>query len=308
MELKNQKIREFLEDTKIEFIYKGKEELSVKGFSSFQKLKDNSLTWLKVVSQESLKAISGKTNMLVVCKEESICRQYPDINYIFCNHPKAVFFNILSEFFQKDTKPEIATTAVVESNNIGKNCSIGHHSYIGPDVILKDNVCIGNTVVIRNSVYIGKNTIIGSGCVIGEDGFGFYKDLEGVSIRVPHFGGVEIGENVEIGSNTCIDRGTLDNTVIGDYVKIDNLCHIAHNVQIGKKSKIIALSLLAGSSQIGESVYVAPGTLVKNQIKVGKNSVIGMGSMVLKDVEEGKVLVGAPAKILRDITEEDFNL
>ena len=199
-------------------------------------------------------------------------------------------------------------TAVIKSKNVGENCFIGHHSFIGADVTLEDNVYVGHNVTIQNRVYIKENTIIGSGCVIGGDGFGYYKDDRGISKKVPHFGGVIIGKNVEIGSNTCIDRGTLDDTIIGDYVKIDNLCHIAHNVQIGEKSKVIALSVLAGSCKLGEAVYVAPGTLVKNQVKVGAGSVIGMGGMVLKDVEKGKVMVGAPAKVLRNVTEEDFNL
>ena len=171
-----------------------------------------------------------------------------------------------------------------------------------------DNVFIENNVIIDNKVCIGENTIIHSGVVIGKEGFGYFKNDDGISIKVPHFGGVEIGHDVEIGANTCIDRGTLDDTIIGDYVKIDNLCHIAHNVIIGKRTKITAMSLLAGSSELGDECYLAPGVIVKNQVKIGARCIIGMGAMVLKDVEDQKVIVGSPGKVLREATMEDLKL
>lgn len=305
MELRIKTIQDFLDKLNIDFIYSGDSELIVETFSSLHNVKNSSVTWMKKLNAEQLDNLCNKEKVLVVCCKDQICDAYPDLNFLFCKNPKQVFFSILTAFFSERKVSGISRTAVVETEHVGTGCSIGHYSYLGPKVIIEDDVCIGHNVVIQNKVHIKKGTIIGSGCVIGGDGFGYYKDSEGISQKVPHFGGVIIGKNVEIGANTCIDRGTIDDTIIGDYVKIDNLCHIAHNVVIGDKSKVIALSMLAGSSCLDNSVYIAPGVLVKNQIKIGANSVVGMGAMVLKDVEKDQVVLGMPAKSVRKVTEED---
>lgn len=308
MKLKVQEIKRYLEIKKIPYEYEGNERLIINGFSSLSHVKNGSITWIKNISEDILESLIGNKDLLIVCNKIKKNMHSSNFNCIFCEQPKEVFFSILSEFFEKKKEFNIADTAVINTSKIGNNCCIGHHSFIDADVTIGDNVQIGHNVTILNQVSIGDNTIIGSGSVIGGDGFGYYKDKNNINIKVPHFGGVWIGKNVEIGSNTCIDRGTIDDTFIEDFVKIDNLCHIAHNVCIGAKSKVVALSLLAGSSSLGESVYIAPGTLVKNQIKIEENCVAGMGSMILKNVGKGKVLIGAPAKVLRDVTEEDLKL
>lgn len=133
-------------------------------------------------------------------------------------------------FWPQEHKNGIASTAVIESKYIGKNVSIGHHCYIGPGVRIGEGVVIENNVSIKNNVAIGGNCLIHLSVCIGTDGFGFYMDEKWQPHKVDHYGGVTIGCDVEIGANTCIDRGTLDNTIIGNRVKIDNLCHISHNV------------------------------------------------------------------------------
>ncbi|RGU93404.1 UDP-3-O-(3-hydroxymyristoyl)glucosamine N-acyltransferase [Clostridium sp. AF15-17LB] len=290
------------------FEYHGKDNLEISAFSSLSNIKEESIIWVKKGTEETAALIKQIPDLLVVCTPDFYEMYINQTNAIVCRNPKSIYFYILEHFFAREAERKIEDSAIVKTNHIGKNCAVGHYTYIGPKVTLGNNVKIGNHVSIENEVIIGDNTSIGSGTVIGSEGFGYYKDDDGVSIKVPHFGGVEIGKSVEIGANVCIDRGTLDNTVIQDYVKIDNLCHIAHNVRIGAKSKVVALSLLAGSCTLGESVYIAPGTLVKNQIEIGRGSIVGMGSMVLKDIGVGKVVVGAPAKVIRDATEEDMNL
>ena len=105
---------------------------------------------------------------------------------------------------------------------------------------------------------------------------------------------------MEIGANVCIARGTLADTIIECNVKIDNLCHIAHNVHIGKNCLVIAQSMLGGSSVLHDDVYVAPAAAIINQVEIGRNSLVGMGAVVTKSVEENKVVAGVPAKVLRD--------
>jgi UDP-3-O-[3-hydroxymyristoyl] glucosamine N-acyltransferase len=225
-------------------------------------------------------------------------------NIIQCENPKETFFEILNRFFVIPKKAGIELDSIVETQNIGTDVSIGHHCYICKDAIIGNNVSIKNNVIIECPAEIGDNTIIWSGVVIGTDGYGYYKKDDGINYKVPHFGGVKIGRNVEIGANTCIDRGVLVDTVIGNNVKIDNLCHIAHNVLIEDNVMITAMSALSGSSTVKENAYIAPGTLVLNQKTVGKNAFVGIGSVVIKNVQNSKAVFGVPARVYKNVDEE----
>lgn len=308
MGLAIQEIKNFLREKGFQYEFSGNDNGSVKGFCSLNHPKDGSILWIRAVTVEIIDRLKTYKDIVVVCTKNREIFFDKDIDYIFCEDPKQIYFSILTEFFYKKRERRIDSRAIVATDRIGKNCHIGAGSVIGDDVEIGDNVFIENNVIIDNKVCIGENTIIHSGVVIGKEGFGYFKNDDGISIKVPHFGGVEIGHDVEIGANTCIDRGTLDDTIIGDYVKIDNLCHIAHNVIIGKRTKITAMSLLAGSSELGDECYLAPGVIVKNQVKIGARCIIGMGAMVLKDVEDQKVIVGSPGKVLREATMEDLKL
>lgn len=151
-----------------------------------------------------------------------------------------------------------------------------------------------NGTVFHDSVkQNGDAVLIGSNNSIGFEGFGFHKGK-----RIPHKGGVLIGSNVEIGSNTCIDRAVIGDTVIGDNVKIDNLVHIAHGVKIGNGSIIVAGAVICGSVTIGENVWVGANACIRQHLTIGDNAVIGMGAVVVKDVPAGQTVAGNPAKQL----------
>jgi len=154
-------------------------------------------------------------------------------------------------------------------------------------------------VINHECVSIGERVIIGPNCSIGFDGFGFDKNKEGIYERFPHVGKVVIGDDVEIGSNTCIDRGALGDTIIGDGTKIDNLVHIAHNVRIGKNCHIVALTCIGGSVTVEDNVYIGIGPSIRNQIKIGEGATIGMGAVVVKDVKSGVTVIGNPAREMR---------
>lgn len=289
----------YLEEKKVRYIFQGDEDIYIEGFCPLNALKNSSITWVRDISSFDTSEFLSYDQLLVVCNKAEV-EKYLNVNYIFTDDPHSVFFSILNHFFNQSMPAKVYRNSVVETNNIGSNVTIGEFCYIGPEVDINDNVVIKNNVSIEGKVKIGKNTVIYSGAVIGMDGYAYYKDIDGHNARVPHLGGIQIGDNVEIGSNTCIAKGCLGDTIISDQVKIDNLCHIAHNVFIGKRSNIIALSMLAGSSIIGEDVWVAPCSAVKNQVSVGDNSLVGMGAVVTKNVDDNSIVAGVPAKFLRN--------
>ena len=168
--------------------------------------------------------------------------------------------------------------------------------YFPEDIEVGEGTILHAGVVLYSGVKIGKNCIINAGTVIGADGFGYEPDENGEQFKIAHLGEVVIGDNVEIGANTCIDRGTLGNTIIEDNVKIDNLCHIAHNVHMKKNSVAIALSMIAGSCVVDEGAWVAPCSALREGRKIGKDALVGLGSVVVKDVEDGQTVMGVPAK------------
>jgi len=145
-------------------------------------------------------------------------------------------------------------------------------------------------------VEIGENVTVFPGAVIGADGFGFYRDDQGSYRRFPHLGGVRIHDGVEIGANTTIDKGTLGNTEIGINTKINNLCHIAHNVIIGNNCIINCGVTISGSVIIGDDSWVGPGVNILDGVTIGKDVLIGMGAAVVKDIADGVKVMGIPAR------------
>lgn len=174
--------------------------------------------------------------------------------------------------------------------------SVSNNAYIGENVSIGNGTMVYPNVTIYNDVKIGRNCIIHSGTVIGADGFGYEKDKQGNMIKIAHLGSVVIGHHVEVGANTCIDRGTLGDTIIEDGVKIDNLVHIAHNVHIQKNVVVIANSMIAGSVVLEEGAWIAPSSSIRETKRVGKNALVGLGSVVVSDVSPNTTVMGVPAK------------
>ena len=185
---------------------------------------------------------------------------------------------------------------------IGKNCSIGHNTIIEHDVSIGDNCKIGNNVLIKNS-RIGSNTNILDGAIVGKKGFGFFPGNK--NVRYPHIGAVLIGDNVEIGCNNTIDRGSLSNTVIGDGTFLDNQVHIGHNVKIGKNCIITGQVGFAGSASIGNNVMIGGQAGISGHLTVGDNVQIGGGSGVIKDIPSNTKVMGYPAKNIRNFIKDN---
>ncbi len=217
----------------------------------------------------------------------------------------------------------IHPTAVIDASaNIGNGTKIGANSYIGPNVSIAENVTIYPNVTILDDCSIGKNTVIWSGTVIrercyigadcifhpnatiGADGFGFRPDPERGLVKIPQIGNVIIGNNVEIGANTCVDRGKFSSTILGDGCKIDNLVQIGHNSKLGKFCIMAGNSGLAGSVTLGNGVIIGGSASIKDHTTIGDGAIIGAGSGVTSDIEAGKVMLGYPAVEARNALKQ----
>jgi UDP-3-O-[3-hydroxymyristoyl] glucosamine N-acyltransferase len=180
--------------------------------------------------------------------------------------------------------------ARIESRaQISAGCYIGRDSVIGPETVLYPNVAV------MHDVTIGARCVIHSGTVIGSDGFGF-TTVDGRNLKVPQVGRVVIGDDVEIGANCAIDRATLDATIIGDDVKIDNLVQVAHNVKIGPHTRIAAQAGLSGRVTIGANVVIAGQAGFADGIKVGDRSTVAGRAAVIGDLPPDSKVSGYPAR------------
>jgi UDP-3-O-[3-hydroxymyristoyl] glucosamine N-acyltransferase len=213
-------------------------------------------------------------------------------------NPKIALAKIGNYFFVDDIEPSIHPTAIIHQDAIiGRNVNIGAYTVIGK-CFIGDNTWVDSNVRIDDDTFLGNNCIIKSGVVLGSAGFGFEKDENGNLFRFPQIGKLKIGCYVEIGANTCIDRGALSDTIVDDYTKINNLCHIAHNNKIGKNVIITAHVNISGSNVIEDNVWIAPNSSIRGWVHIGKGATIGMGAVVTKDVPAGEIWVGNPAKKL----------
>ncbi len=203
-------------------------------------------------------------------------------------------------------------SVISEGTVIGPNVTIGDNTIIAPNVYIGDAVTIGNNchigaaASIRFSL-IGNNVSIYSGARLGEPGFGFAVSDAG-PFNVPQLGRVIIGDNVEVGANTTIDRGAGPDTVVGEGTRIDNLVQIGHNVQIGRMCVIVGQAGVAGSTVIGDGVQIGGQVGISGHLRVGEGAKVAGGSGVMKDVESGATVAGTPAVPVRQWHRQSLTL
>jgi UDP-3-O-[3-hydroxymyristoyl] glucosamine N-acyltransferase len=207
--------------------------------------------------------------------------------------PRLDFIRALDRL-DRETGFELATT----KPRIHPTAQLGQGCVIEDDVEIGAHTRIGHNAVILRGTRIGEHCLIRAGAVIGDEGFGFEREPDGRPLRFVHLGGVRIGNHVEIGNATMVCRGTLGDTVIEDYVKIDNLVHVAHNVHVEENAMIIACAEVSGAARVGRDSWIGPNACVIQKVKLGAGSLVGIGAVVLRDVEPGAVVVGNPAKPL----------
>ena len=215
----------------------------------------------------------------------------------------AVDFNVTKPLQEKYKKVKFGYNVLIGKNvSIGKNSIIGHNTIIESNVKIGANCIIGNNVLIKYSI-IGDNVRVLDCSVLGKKGFGFLPD-KNKNYRYPHIGIVIIQDNVEIGCNNTIDRGSISNTIIGKNTFIDNQVHIAHNVNIGNNCIITGQVGFAGSSTIGNNVSIGGQAGISGHLNVGNNVQIGGGSGVIKNIPDNTKVMGYPAKDIRSFIKD----
>lgn len=248
--------------------------------------------------------------IIIPQEQRELCKFLTGDNMVISAfNPRLEYARVLQFILDYEARQNYSHTECL-AKSIGNNFSMGNGTIIGNNVVIGDNVQIGQDslvkagAVINNNVVIGDHTVIRENAVIGGAGFGFERDEKGIPIRLPHIGGVIIGNDVEIGALTTVASGTIEPTIIGEYTKIDDHVHIAHNCHIGKCCIITACAEISGSVKIGDNTWLGPNCSIINGINIGNKCLIGIGAVVNKSVEDNMTISGNPAKSLECIVKE----
>lgn len=306
----------------IEGIIEGDENVEISTLSKIEEASEGALTFLSNIEYSYL---LGDCKASAIIIYEGLIYERPEsITFIRVKDPQTAFGKIVDFYTYLDKfVPHVSEKATISpSAKIGSNVYIADHVFIGANVEIGDNCEIHSFVNIEDSCKIGKgsvihpfvslyhhinigdNCILHSGCVIGADGFGFVPQPDGTYYKISHIGGVTIGDNVEIGSNSCIDRSTMGSTIVRNGVKLDKLVQIAHNTDIGENSLFAGMSAVAGSSKIGHNVVLGDNAAISDNCAIADHTTIDSRAKVFSNIKEPhKVWKGSPAIELNDFNK-----
>ncbi len=303
--------------------YKNHYNFLINRVSTLNSISDHSLFFVNRFMDTSLwQRICERRNCLMILKKEDNDFDYNSLEkgnmVILSEYPRLDFAKIFQFVLENDSKQTTENPA-----KFGQNCLCGEYVVIKNDTIIGDNVRIDDRVsvgkdvhignhchimsgaVINDHVTIGNHCIIRENCVIGGWGFGFQRDENDIPIRLPHIGGVVIGSHVEVGALATIASGTFSPTKIGDYTKIDDHAHIAHNCSVGEKCYVMGGAILCGSVTVGDRCHIAPqAVIIDGGVVIGNDCTVGMGSVVKKSLSDAATVSGNPAKLLLELAKD----
>ncbi|SEL23866.1 UDP-3-O-[3-hydroxymyristoyl] glucosamine N-acyltransferase [Aquimarina amphilecti] len=303
---------------------KGNTSQIITGLDELKNAKRDQITFIR---SKKFACLWDTSNACVAIVNETLdIEPGPDRAFIMVKNADFAMSKLLEEFGLEDPvfDIDIHPTAVIhESAIVGVGSKIGAGCYIGKDVVLGDSVVLYPNVTVFDDSVIGNNTVIWSGTVIrerseigsdcifhnnvsiGADGFGYLPNEDGRGLwKIPHIGNVIIGNGVEIGANSCIDRAKFSSTILGDGCKIDNLVQIGHNCKLGRFCIMAGSSGLAGSVTLGDGVVIGGSASIKDHVTIHSGATVAAGSGVMNDVPAGKTVLGYPACDSREMLKQ----
>jgi UDP-3-O-[3-hydroxymyristoyl] glucosamine N-acyltransferase len=295
----------------------GDGKVSVTGVAPLDRAERNHISILSSAKYEPMLA-NTRAGIVLIDPEFRAAAGEP-LARIIVKQPLEKLLSLLPRLYpEKRPQPGIASTARIGRNavmgervSIGEYAIIGSHATIGNDVVVAAHCVVGESAILGDgtrlwpqvTIYpktnLGARATIHSGASIGCDGFG-YVFRDGAHHKIPHVGRCIVGDDVEIGANTTVDRGSIDDTVIGNGTKIDNLVHIAHNVRIGQKCLIMAQVGIAGSVTVGDGAILAGQAGISGHLSIGAGARIAAQAGVFGDIPAGETWSGYPARPHRE--------
>lgn len=285
-------------DSQVIQVFGNVENTYIQYLKPVESVDEYTLDWVNSTKKNKQAIAEGsKANVLLVDKDvlynQNIRTQHKIL--IQVQSPRLCISMVAEEFFVSNFLSGFHSNATVDpQSKISSSCYISAGCVIGKSKI-GDNTILHPNVTIYDNVVIGKNCIIHAGAVVGTDGLGCQRLEDGTLVKFPHLGGVEIGDNVEIGANSQIARGALSNTIIKNGVKMNGLCFIAHNCILEENVWITGNSMLAGSVMVKKNTTIFSSVIIREQRIIGSGVTIGMGSVVTKDIPDGETWFGNPA-------------
>lgn len=250
--------------------------------------------WEKVLTVEECIVIWPENQPVpeeLAKKHAVILSKEPRYGFAQFFHENHVTYNAMPKPYQVKNGAMIC-----EGAEIGEDTIIFPGAYVDSDVKIGKNCYVASGVRIVGNVQIDDDCIIRENTVIGSDGLTTRRNEDGKIITIPQFGGVVIENDVQIGANSVVCKGSIDNTIIGSGSRVDNCAFISHNVKIGRNTIIVGEVLMMGSSSTGERAYLSGNVVVRDGVSIGEDSFVGMGSVVTKNVPAGVTVKGNPAK------------
>jgi UDP-3-O-[3-hydroxymyristoyl] glucosamine N-acyltransferase len=288
---------------------------SIDSVSSLSYPKNNSLIFCIEYKKQYEELLSLVNNsVILVNKGAKIAPNISDKNLIiYVTNPRMEYVYILNNCVEGDRASYPSDSYYVDPGAIvDSTCIIEPYVFIAKDVQMGRYCHIKSGVKIYSNVILGDNCVVGCNTVIGDIGFGIERinnekweriPLSGRPMKMPHFGGVRIGSNVEIGALNTIVSGAIDPTTIAGNVKTDDHVHIAHNCKIEDDVLIAAAAELSGGVTIGSNTWIGPNSSIFQQTKIGRRCIVGIGANIFKDMKDGEVYMGAPARKIKKNNE-----
>jgi len=263
--------------------------LLIRQVGSLERAAAGQITFLSDSKHTASLAATRAAAVIVAPENEKLTK----LPRIVCDAPYAYFAKV-SQLFNPTVVQAAGvhpSAVVAKSAKLGKNVSIGAGCVVGDGVTIGDDTCLYPRVVIYPGCSLGKRVILHSGVVIGADGFGIARE-EGRWVKIPQIGAVRIGDDVEIGANTTVDRGALDDTVIEEGAKLDNQIQVGHNVRIGAHTAIAACTGIAGSADIGRHCTIGGAAMIHGHIKIADHVHVSAGTLISRSLPKPGTYTG----------------